>query len=72
VEIAILEEDYSSKWASPFSTSLIPKKNFKIRVFTDFRKLNLLMERHQFPIITIGDMGIEENLEKLKNSILSE
>jgi hypothetical protein len=38
VDIGILEEDYSSEWASP--SFAIPKKNGRstIRVFTDFRK----------------------------------
>jgi hypothetical protein len=38
VDIGVLEEDYSSEWASP--SFAIPKKNgsIKIRVFTAFRK----------------------------------
>jgi hypothetical protein len=45
VEIGVLEEDYSSKWASP--SFAIPKKNgnTSIRVVTDFRKLNILLNR---------------------------
>jgi hypothetical protein len=35
----VLEEDYSSEWASP--SFEIPKKSGTIRVVTDFRKLNL-------------------------------
>jgi hypothetical protein len=40
VEIGVLEEDYSSEWASP--SFAIPKKNrsITIRVVTDFRKYN--------------------------------
>jgi hypothetical protein len=34
----------------------IPKKNGTIRVVTDFRKVNLLLKRHQFPIPKIGNM----------------
>jgi hypothetical protein len=37
VDIGVLEEDYSSEWASP--TFAIPK-NETIRVVTDFRKNN--------------------------------
>jgi hypothetical protein len=54
VDIGVLEEDYSSEWSSPsFAT---PKKNGTIRVFIDFRKLNLLLKCHPFPIPKIGDM----------------
>jgi hypothetical protein len=53
VDIGILEEDYSSEWASPSS---IPKKNGTIRVVIDFRKLNLLLKPNPFPIPKIGDM----------------
>jgi hypothetical protein len=42
VDIGVLEEDYSSEWASP--SFAIPKKNGAIRVVTDFRKLNLLLK----------------------------
>jgi hypothetical protein len=34
--LGVLEEDYSSEWASPSFS--IPKKNGTIRVVTDFRK----------------------------------
>jgi hypothetical protein len=40
VDIGILEEDYSSEFASVFPSFAIPKKNGTIRVVTDFRKLN--------------------------------
>jgi hypothetical protein len=43
VEIGVLEEDYSSEWASSSPSFEIPKKNGTIRVVTDFRKLNLLL-----------------------------
>jgi hypothetical protein len=38
VDIGVLEEDYSSEWASLFPSFEIPKKNGTIRVVTDFRK----------------------------------
>jgi hypothetical protein len=46
VDIGVLEEDYSSEWASRILTFAIPKKNGSstIRVVTDFRKLNLLLK----------------------------
>jgi hypothetical protein len=40
VDIGVLEEDYSSEWASRIPSFAIPKKNVTIRVVTDFRKLN--------------------------------
>jgi hypothetical protein len=48
VDIGVLEEDYSSEWASP--SFAIPNKNRTIRVVTDFRKLNLLLKRRMSPI----------------------
>jgi hypothetical protein len=38
VDIGVLEEDYSSEWASMCPSFAIPKKNGTIRVVTDFRK----------------------------------
>jgi hypothetical protein len=48
VDIGVLEEDFSSEWVSP--SFEIPKKNGAIRVFTDFRKLNLLFKHDMPPI----------------------
>jgi hypothetical protein len=48
VDSGVLEEDYSSEWASP--SFAIPKKNRTIRVITDFRKLNLLLKPTMSPI----------------------
>jgi hypothetical protein len=50
VDIGVLEEEYSSEWASIFPSFAIPKKNGTIRVVTDFRKLNLLLKRCMSPI----------------------
>jgi hypothetical protein len=50
VDIGVLEQDYSSEWASGSSSFAIPKKNGTIRVVTDFRKLNLLLKRRMSPI----------------------
>jgi hypothetical protein len=44
VDIGILEEDYSFKWASLSPEFAIPKKNEKMRIVTDFRKTNLLLK----------------------------
>jgi hypothetical protein len=50
MDIGVLEEDYSSVWASP--SFVITKKNgaSTIRVVTDFRKLNLLLKQTMSPI----------------------
>jgi hypothetical protein len=50
VDIGVLEEVYSSEWASLFPSFEIPKKNGTIRVVTDFRKLNLLLKHKLSPI----------------------
>jgi hypothetical protein len=50
VDIGVLEEDYSSEWASKFPSFANPKKNGTIRVVTDFRKLNLLLKPTMSPI----------------------
>jgi hypothetical protein len=55
VDIGVLEEDYSSEWASP--SFAIPKKNGTIRIVTDFRKLNLLLKRIMSPISYSKDWG---------------
>jgi hypothetical protein len=53
VDIGVIEEDYSSEWASGFPSFAIPKKNGEsntIRVVTDFRKINLLLKLCMSPI----------------------
>jgi hypothetical protein len=57
-KIGMLEEDYSSECPSVFPTFVIPKKIGAtiIRIFTHFRKLDLFLKRHSFPIPKIGDM----------------
>jgi hypothetical protein len=63
VDIAVLEEDYSSEWDSAPSTFAIPKKNGTTRVVTDFRKLNLLLKHHPFPIPKIGEADMIRSME---------
>jgi hypothetical protein len=57
--IGVLEEDYSSEWASSSPLFAIPKKNgsSSIRVVTDFRKLNLLLKHRMSPISYSKDWG---------------
>jgi hypothetical protein len=57
VDIGVLEEDYSSEWASP--SFAIPKKNgaATIRIVTDFRKHNLLLKHRMSPISFSKDWG---------------
>jgi hypothetical protein len=59
VDIGVLEEDYSSEWASLFPTFVIPKKKGEatIRVVTNFRKLNLLLKLTMSPISYFKDLG---------------
>jgi hypothetical protein len=52
VDIGVLKEDYTSEWASPIFA--IAKKNETIRVVSDFRNLNSLLQCHPFPIPKIG------------------
>jgi hypothetical protein len=57
VDIGVLEENYSSEWASLFPSFAIPKKNecSTIRVVTDFRKLNLLLKCRMSPLSNSKD-----------------
>jgi hypothetical protein len=50
VDIEVLEEEYSSEWASSPPSFAISKKNETIRVVTDFRILNLLLKHAISPI----------------------
>ena len=54
VDIRVLEVEYFSEWTSP--TFSIAKKNGTIRVVSNFRKLNSLLQSHPFPISKIGNM----------------
>jgi hypothetical protein len=55
VDVGVLEEDFTSGWASPSFT--IPKKNGTIRVVTDFRNLKLFLKRRISPISYSKDWG---------------
>jgi hypothetical protein len=59
VDIGVLEEDYSSEWASRIPSFAIPKKigRSTVRVVTDFRKLNLLLKCRMSPISYSKDWG---------------
>jgi hypothetical protein len=57
VDIGFLEEDYYSEWSSCSPLFAIPKKNGTIRVVTDFRKLNLLLNCRMSPISYFKDWG---------------
>jgi hypothetical protein len=50
VDIGVLEEDYSSEWASMCPTFAILKKNRTIQAVTNFRKLNLFLKCRMSPI----------------------
>jgi hypothetical protein len=55
VDIGVLEQDYSSEWASPSFS--IPKKNRTIRVVTDFRKNSSQLIVERSPISYSKDWG---------------
>jgi hypothetical protein len=65
VDIGIREEDSSSEWASVFPSFAIPKKNETRRLFTDFRKFNLLLVHtsHPFPIPKIESKEMIRSME---------
>jgi hypothetical protein len=65
VDIGVLEEDYSSEWASIFPSFTIPKKNGTIIVVTDFRKLNLLLKLtcHPLPFLKIEYADMIRSME---------
>jgi hypothetical protein len=50
IDIGVLEEYYSSEWASMCPSFAIPKKNGTKRVVTNFRKLYLLLKCRMSPI----------------------
>jgi hypothetical protein len=58
VDMAVLEEDYSSERGS--LSIAIPEKNgtIRVRVVTDFRKFNLLLKHTMSPISYSKDWGI--------------
>jgi hypothetical protein len=62
VDIGVLEENYSSEWASSLPSIAIPKKNRTIRVVTDFRKLKLLLKCRTSPISYSKDWVIRHDL----------
>jgi hypothetical protein len=55
VDIGVLEEEYSSEWASLFPIFANPKKIRTISVVIDFRKLNLLLKCTVSPISYFKD-----------------
>jgi hypothetical protein len=62
VDIGVLEGDYSTESDTLFPTFVIPNKNWTICVVTNFRKFNVLLKCHSFPMPKIGEMirSIEE------------
>jgi hypothetical protein len=50
VDIRVLEEEYSSEWASRIPKFVIPKKNGTIRIVTDFRKFNFFLKNCVSPV----------------------
>jgi hypothetical protein len=57
VDIGVLEEDYSSEWASCSPSFAIPKKNGTIRPVTHFRKSRTQLIIETSPISYPKDWG---------------
>jgi hypothetical protein len=53
----VLEEYYSSVWASGIPKFSIPKKNETIRIVVSYRKLNLLLKHSMTPNSNSKDWG---------------
>ena len=54
IKIGLLKRKYNSDWASPFF--IIPKKNGKVRIISDFRKVNEKIKRKPFLISNIQSL----------------
>ena len=52
--IGIFERRSDSKWATP--TFVQPKKTGDVRILTDFRRLNAVLQRKPFPLPKISDL----------------
>jgi hypothetical protein len=59
MDIGVLVFDYSSEWASIFSSFVIPKKKGTIRFVTDFRTLKLFLKLRISPISYSKDWGYD-------------
>jgi hypothetical protein len=52
--IGVFKHSYDSEWAAP--TFVQPKKDGRVRILTDFRRLNALIKRKPFPLPKISDL----------------
>jgi hypothetical protein len=53
-KIRVLEKSHDSEWAAP--TFIQPKKTGDVRILTDFRRLNAVLQRKLFPLPKISDL----------------
>jgi transposase InsO family protein len=60
ISLGVLERDTHSPWGAP--TFIIPKKNERVRLVTDYRQLNKKIQRQPFPIPRIA--GILQDIGK--------
>jgi hypothetical protein len=68
VDIGVLEEDYSSEWASPSFAIPTKKGSSTIRVVTNFSMLNLLLKQDVFQNVM---SKLVQHLEYVQTNILS-
>jgi hypothetical protein len=65
ISLQLMDPNFKPIHACTYSetTIAIPKKNGTIRNVIDFRKFNLLLKRHPFPIPNIGESDMIRSIE---------
>jgi hypothetical protein len=66
VDIGVLEEDYSSEWAfCSHNLQFLRNTSRTIRIVTNFRKINLFLKLHPFPISKIESRDMIRSMEDI-------